>query len=62
MFSDWKTLCYDSDAPQIDQCNSYQNSNCFFCRNGQAGSKVHMELQGTPNSHIQKLSQNGSKI
>lgn len=30
-----------------NQCNPYQNSNCFFCRNGHADPKTHMEMQRT---------------
>ena len=47
---------------QIDlqslQCNLYQNYNCFslslsfFCRNGQADSKIHTKFQGTENKRI----------
>ena len=37
------------------QSNSHQNYNCLFCRNGQADSKIYMEIQETPNTKtIQK--------
>ena len=32
------------------QSNYYQNYNCLFCRNGQADSKIYMEIQETPNT------------
>ena len=33
-----------------DSLQSYQNSSCLFCENGQADSKMDMEVQGTQNS------------
>lgn len=41
----WKTFL--KDKHEREPSKRYQNCNYLSCRNGQASSKLHMEIQGT---------------